>query len=107
MAATMGAATSTTSSANSVSSFNVAVVLVEASTMRTFDGSLCREITPAGWYCRWYLLFRQIIAAFCVITVYTTKSIQYLNLNVPGVQPKLMGVVTTGTVSTIVLFLIG
>ena len=37
---TVGAATSTTLSASSASSSKVAVVLVEASTMRTFGGNL-------------------------------------------------------------------
>ena len=43
LAATVGAATSTTLSASSASSSNIAVVLVEASTMCTFDGSLYRN----------------------------------------------------------------
>ena len=40
---TVGAATSTTLSASSASSSKVAVALAEASTIRTFDGSRCRN----------------------------------------------------------------
>ena len=43
VAAIVGAATSTTLSVSSASSSKVAVVLAEASTIRTFDGSHCRN----------------------------------------------------------------
>ena len=72
VAATVGAATSTTLSANSASSSTVAVVLVEASIIR---GSCCSyvavavEIVHVERYCRWYLLCHRAVAAFCVTAV--------------------------------------